>query len=113
MLQLAGDDDLGASLDRRCQHVPVGWIREPQSGSSACYTTTADRQGELSGLPQHRRLRWLGVLGLPVPPKEFGQCGKLGRQCRPALAGNTHPGPRAASGVAFLYLDHACLLQHG
>ena len=115
MLQIAGDDDLGASLDRRCQHMPVGWIWEPQGGSSTCYTndSRADRQGELSGLPRLRRLRWLGVLGLPVPPKEFGQCGNLGRRRRPALAGNAYRDPLAASGIAFLYLDHACLLQHG
>ena len=28
MLQIAGDDDLSTGLDRRCQHVPVAWIRE-------------------------------------------------------------------------------------
>jgi hypothetical protein len=31
MLQIAGDDHLGTGLDRRCQHVPVGWIRELES----------------------------------------------------------------------------------
>ena len=31
MLQIAGDDHLGTGLDRSCQHVPVGWIRELES----------------------------------------------------------------------------------
>jgi len=31
MPQVAGNDDLGTGLDRRCQHVPVGWIRELKS----------------------------------------------------------------------------------
>jgi hypothetical protein len=31
MLQIAGDDDLRTGLDRRCQHVPVGWVRELES----------------------------------------------------------------------------------
>ena len=31
MPQVAGNDDLGTGLDRRCQHVPVGWIRELES----------------------------------------------------------------------------------
>lgn len=31
MLQIAGDNDLSTGLDCRCQHVPVGWIRELES----------------------------------------------------------------------------------
>ena len=30
-LQIAGDDRLAAGLDRRCQHLPAGWIRELES----------------------------------------------------------------------------------
>ena len=48
-----------------------------------------------------------------MPANEVGQGADLGGQGDAALAGDAHPGPRAAPGIAFLHLDQARLIQHG